>query len=142
MPFPNFSTPMQGGFGQPTQGNLGGTPQAPRSQSQAMAQMPMGGQPLGSFGAQPQMPMGAPLSQAQMQQRAQMMAGAQQAVNPYNSGQYNQPGPQGGSFMQNLAGLGALPPRMPQAPMAQQVRQEDPRMTAMRNMQRMRGYNR
>jgi hypothetical protein len=33
-------------------------------------------------------------------------------------------------------------PMMPQAPTAQQVRPEDQRMQAMRNMQRTRGYNR
>lgn len=151
-------------------------PQAPMTQSQAMAQMPMGGQqnmqnafqqfqqaqmpmsgqpqsaaPMGMMGNLQGGPQ-APLSQDQMQQRAQWMARVRQEVTPYNagtpstSGRYNQPGPQGGSFMQNL-GMFGMQPRMPQAPTTQQVGQEDPRMQAMRMMQRMRfdggggGYN-
>jgi len=40
---------------------------------------------------------------------------------------------------QQAGGLPMIPPRMPLAPNSQQIRPENMRMQAMRNMQRMRG---
>ena len=127
---------MQNLFGQFLQGQGGyGGMQAP-SQTVMPSQpaRPLG-QTLGQMFAQPAIPLG------NMQPQPAM---PQQPAAPLGNLLRNQqiPATQSQAASQMPMGLAQLPPRMPQAPRVQQVQQESPRMVAMRNMQRMRGYNR
>lgn len=158
-PFLGFGMPQQMPMGM--QGNLGGyPPQQPMTQTTAQLQQPMMQMPMGMQNAfsqfqqnqrslnslQPQSApsMGAPQGmqgnlggyppqQPMTQTTAQQQLGGYPPMPTMAQAMAQQP------MMQMPMGLAQLPPSMPQAPMMQQTRQEDPRMMAMRNMQRVGG---
>jgi hypothetical protein len=78
------------------------------------------------------------LRQMPQQQQPMTQPLPPQQPNPMQSNPMQQPTP----MQQAAPQMPMRAPMMPQAPNAQQVRPEAPRMQAMRNMQRMRGYNR
>jgi len=139
--------PMQSQMG----GNLTGNPQSAAYDQFLQAQKMAGGMspsnPMQQMGGMPQQQSFTPQQQEESyRQQAAQAAQSQDpmlrgAGNAYLGGGQQAMQDYGRQMMQQQQ-QPMRAPMMPQAPTAQQVRPEDQRMQAMRNMQRTRGYNR